>query len=51
MNIPHSTVVLCIQVKEKYCRLGMDTYRDGAKRKGDKIGMGLHSHIVHTVEP
>ena len=29
------------QVNEKFCRLRMATYRDGVKRKGDKIGMGL----------
>ena len=29
------------RVNEKYCRLRMATYRDGVKRKGDKIGMGL----------
>ena len=30
-----------IQVNEKSFRLRMATYRDGVKRKGDKIGMGL----------
>ena len=30
-----------IQVNEKSCRLRMGTYRDGVKRKGDKIGMGV----------
>ena len=33
------------------CRLRMDIYRDGVKRKGDKIGMGLyysHSLYVHN---
>ena len=30
------------QVNEKSCRLRMATYfRDGVKRKGDKIGIGL----------
>ena len=29
------------QVNEISCRLRMGTYRDGGKRKGDKIGMGL----------
>ena len=34
--------VLCnIQVNEKSCRLRMGAYRDGVKRKGDKIGMGV----------
>ena len=32
---------LCIQVNEKSCRLRMGAYRDGVKRKGDKIGMGV----------
>ena len=41
MAISQSTVVLCIQVNEKSCRLRMGAYRDGVKRKGDKIGMGL----------
>ena len=36
-----STVVLCIQVNEKSCRLRMGAYRDRVKRKGDKIVMGL----------
>ena len=35
----HSSII--IQVNEKSCRLKMATYRDGVKRKGDKIGMGL----------
>ena len=30
-----------LQVNEKSCRLRMGAYRDGVKRKGDKIGMGL----------
>ena len=30
-----------LQVNEKSCRLRMATYRDGVKRKGDKIGMGV----------
>ena len=30
-----------LQVNEKSCRLRMGTYRDGVKRKGDKIGMGI----------
>ena len=30
-----------IQVNEKPFRLRMGAYRDGVKRKGDKIGMGL----------
>ena len=29
------------QVNEKSCRLRMGSYRDGVKKKGDKIGMGL----------
>ena len=29
------------QVNEKSCRFRMGAYRDGVKRKGDKIGMGL----------
>ena len=41
IHLPQSTVVLCIQVNEKSCRLRMATYRDGVKRKGDKIGMGV----------
>ena len=32
---------ILLQVNEKSCRLRMATYRDGVKRKGDKIGMGL----------
>ena len=39
--VSQSTVVLCIQVNEKSCRLRMGAYRDGVKRKGDKIGMGV----------
>ena len=35
----HSPIHL--QVNEKSCRLRMGTYRDGVKRKRDKIGMGL----------
>ena len=31
----------CIQVNEKSCRFRMGAYRDGVKRKRDKIGMGL----------
>ena len=31
------------QVNEKSCRFRMDAYRDGVKRKGDKI---INSHIV-----
>ena len=34
-------LLLVIQVNEKYFRLRMGTNRDGVKRKGDKIGMGL----------
>ena len=39
-------IFLCIsqstvQVNEKSCRLRIGTYRDGVKRKGYKIGMGL----------
>ena len=30
-----------LQVNEKSCRLRMTTYRDGIKRKGDKIWMGV----------
>ena len=30
-----------LQVNEKSCRLRMGAYRDGIKRKRDKIGMGL----------
>ena len=33
--------VIILQVNEKSCRLRMGAYRDGVKRKGDKIGMGL----------
>ena len=29
------------QVNEKSCRLRMGAYRDGVKRKGGKIGMGV----------
>ena len=32
---------LNIQVNEKFGRLRMGAYRDGVKRKGDKIGMGI----------
>ena len=42
-----STLVLCIQVNEKSCRLRMATYWDGVKIKGDEIGMELHNS--HTV--
>ena len=41
LHISQSMVVLCIQVNEKSCRLRMGAYRDGVKRKRDKIGMGL----------
>ena len=37
-----------ITSKKKSCRLKMATYRDGVKRKGDKIGMGLVN--VHNNE-
>ena len=40
-SLSQSTVVLYIQVNEKSCRLRMGAYRDGVKRKGDKIGMRL----------
>ena len=30
-----------VQVNEKSFRWRMATYRDGVKRKGDKIGMGV----------
>ena len=30
-----------VQVNEKSCRFRMGAYRDGVKRKRDKIGMGL----------
>ena len=30
-----------VQVNEKSCRLRTGAYRNGVKRKGDKIGMGL----------
>ena len=40
-NLSQSTVILCIQVNEKSCRLRKGAYRDGVKRKGDKIGMGV----------
>ena len=33
--------IVLLQVNEKSCRLRMATYRDGVKRKGDKIGMGV----------
>ena len=36
-----SQVILISQVNEKSCRLRMGAYRDGVKRKRDKIGMGL----------
>ena len=29
------------KVNEKSCRLRMGAYKDGVKRKGDKIGMGV----------
>ena len=35
----HSPIHL--QVNEKFCRLRMGAKRDGVKRKGDKIGMGI----------
>ena len=35
----HSPIHL--QVNEKSCRLRMSAYRDGVRRKRDKIGMGL----------
>ena len=34
-------VMLLVKRKIFACRLRMATYRDGVKRKGDKIGMGL----------
>ena len=34
-----------IKVNEKFCRLRMATYRDGVKRKGDKIWMGLQWNL------
>ena len=34
-------LIIIVQVNEKSCRLRMATYRDGVKRKGDKIGMGV----------
>ena len=34
-------ILIILQVNEKSSRLRMVTYRDGVKRKGDKIGMGL----------
>ena len=37
----HCPGSLLQQVNEKSCRLRMATYRDGVKRKGDKIGMGV----------
>ena len=40
-SLSQSTVVICIQVNEKSCRLRMGAYRDGVKRKRDKIGMGV----------
>ena len=33
--------IIDVQVNEKSCRLRMGTYRDGVKRRGDKIGMGV----------
>ena len=30
-----------LKVNENSCRLRMGTYRDGVKRNGDKIGMGI----------
>ena len=41
-----STVVLCIQVNEKFCRLRMATYRDGVKGKETRLGWEYNSHIV-----
>ena len=38
--ISHSMVVLCIQVNTKW------GYRDGVKRKGDKIGMDCTRRAV-----
>ena len=38
---PHPSLSQSTQVNEKSCRLKMGAYRDGVKRKGDKIGMGL----------
>ena len=35
------TCIQSLQVNEKSCRLRMGAYRDGVKRKGDKIGMGV----------
>ena len=35
------TLAIPIQANEKSCRLRIGAYRDGVKRKGDKIGMGV----------
>ena len=35
------TLLLRLEVNEISCRLRMAQYRDGVKRKGDKIEMGL----------
>ena len=40
-TIPPIIQALYLQVNKKSCRLRMGAYRDGVKRKGDKIGMGV----------
>ena len=37
----YNIIIYILQVNEKSCRLRMGAYRDGVKRKGDKIGMGV----------
>ena len=32
------------QVNKKYAQFKKEAYRDGIKRKGDKIGMGYMKH-------
>ena len=40
--------ILYIQVNKKSCRLRMATNRDGIKRKGNKIGMGLTGKLFYS---
>ena len=39
--LPLVSLYVHYKVNEKSCRLRMGAYRDGVKRKRDKIGMGL----------
>ena len=39
--ITELSLLLLIQVNEKSCRLRIGAYRDGVRRKRDKIGMGI----------